>query len=128
MKVAAYIRCSTARQQEAFGPYVQRKAITQWARANGHSVIAWHEDTISGTSELHDRAGWREAAALVKSGKSEGIVVARLDRLARDVMVQEYLLRNLSQFGGVVLSARESENELLNGDSNDPSRKIHVQT
>jgi DNA invertase Pin-like site-specific DNA recombinase len=61
---------------------------------------------------------------LVKSGKAQGVVVARLDRLARDVMVQELLLHKLSDLGGVVLSTRESEDELLNGASKDPSRKL----
>lgn len=124
MKVVAYLRVSTTKQQEAYGPEVQRKAIQQWAKANGHSVIAWHTDVISGASELHARAGWRDAAELVKAGKASGVVVARLDRLARDVMVQEYLLRNLTDFGGVILSARDSENEMLAGESKDPSRKM----
>lgn len=124
MRVIAYIRTSTARQGEAFGPDVQRAAIRQWARANGHTVASWQTDTISGTSELASRDGWREAAKLVKAGKAQGVVVARLDRLARDVMIQELLLRNLNELGGVVMSARESENELLMGASNDPSRKL----
>lgn len=124
MKVVAYLRVSTTKQQEAYGPEVQRKAIRQWAKVNGHRVIAWHTDVISGASELHDRAGWRDAAELVKTGKASGVVVARLDRLARDVLVQEYLLRNLTDFGGVVLSARDSENEMLAGESRDPSRKM----
>ncbi|GAA2053048.1 recombinase family protein [Williamsia deligens] len=121
MKLAAYLRCSSARQQEAFGPEVQRQAIRQWARANGHRIVSWHEDTISGTSELKDRAGWMQAEAAVKSGAAQGIVVPRLDRLARDVMIQELLLRKTP---GVVLSARDSENELLTGTTNDPSRKL----
>jgi DNA invertase Pin-like site-specific DNA recombinase len=124
MRVAAYIRVSSAHQAEAFGPEVQRAAITQWAKANGHKVVAWHTDVISGASELRNRVGWCEAAALVKSGEAAGIVVARLDRLARDVMVQELLLRKLSDLGGIVLSTRENENELLNGESKDPSRKL----
>ena len=89
--------------------------------------MSWQEDTISGASELRDRAGWGEAAALVKSGQVQGVVVARLDRLARDVMVQELLLRNLSDLGGIVLSTRENDNEMLNGESKEPSRKlVHV--
>jgi len=40
--------------------------------------------------------------ALVKSGQAQGIVGARLDWLARDVMVQELLLRKLSDLGGIV--------------------------
>jgi DNA invertase Pin-like site-specific DNA recombinase len=115
---------SSAHQAEAFDPEVQRAAIRKWATANGHKVVAWQTDVISGASELRDRAGWCEAAALVKSGKAQGVVVARLDRLARDVMVQELLLHKLSDLGGVVLSTRESEDELLNGASKDPSRKL----
>jgi DNA invertase Pin-like site-specific DNA recombinase len=124
VQVIAYVRTSTARQQEAFGPDVQRAAIRQFAKRAGHRVVAWETDTISGTSELASREGWREAAALVRAGKAKGIVVARIDRLARDVMVQELLLRNLTELGGVVLSARDSENELLTGESKDPSRKL----
>ena len=124
MKVVAYVRCSTARQQEAFGPEVQRDAIRRWTKAKGHRIVSWHTDTISGTSELAQRAGWLAAEQLVKSGKAGGIVIARLDRLARDVLVQELLLRNTHRLGGVVMSARESENELLAGESKDPSRKL----
>lgn len=124
MKLAAYVRVSTASQREAFGPAIQRAAIQRWAKAGGHKVVSWQADVISGASELRDRAGWRAAADLVKTGKASGIVVARLDRLARDVMVQELLLRKLSNLGGIVLSTRENENEMLNGESNDPSRKL----
>jgi DNA invertase Pin-like site-specific DNA recombinase len=115
---------SSAHQAEAYGPEVQRAAIAKWAKANGHQVVAWQTDVISGASELRNRVGWCEAAALVKSGQADGIVVARLDRLARDVMVQELLLRKLSDLGGIVLSTRENENEMLNGESKDPSRKL----
>lgn len=124
MRVVAYVRVSSAHQAEAFGPDVQRTAIGKWAKANGHKIVDWQTDVISGASELRNRVGWCEAAALVKSGKAAGIVVARLDRLARDVMVQELLLRKLSDLGGVVISAREGENEMLNGESKDPSRKL----
>jgi DNA invertase Pin-like site-specific DNA recombinase len=124
MRVAAYIRVSSAHQAEAYGPELQRAAITKWAKANGHKIAAWHTDVISGASELRNRVGWCEAAALVKGGQAEGIVVARLDRLARDVMVQELLLRKLSDLGGIVVSTRENENEMLNGESKDPSRKL----
>ncbi len=124
MRIVAYLRTSTARQQEAFGPEVQRAAIRRWAKANDHRVVSWQTDTISGISELASRAGWVAAESLVKERKAGGIVVARLDRLARDVLVQELLLRNTHRLGGVVLSARESENELLSGESRDPSRKL----
>ncbi len=124
MALVGYLRVSTARQQEAFGPDVQKQAIKRWAASNNHRIVAWKEDAISGTSELAQRAGWCEAETLVKAKKADGIVVARMDRLARDVLVQELLLRNTHRLGGVVMSARESENELLSGESKDPSRKL----
>ena len=124
MRVVGYIRVSSAKQEQAYGPEVQHKAIQQWAKAHGHNIVDWQTDVISGASELRNRAGWQEAAAQVKSGKADGVVVARLDRLARDVMVQEVLLRKLSEFGGVVLSTRANEDEVLNGESKDPSRKL----
>lgn len=117
MRVVAYVRVSSAHQQEAYGPEVQSAAIRAWAKAGGHKVVSWQTDVISGASELRDRAGWCEAAALVKGGQAQGVVVARLDRLARDVMVQELLLRKLSDLGGIVLSTRENEHEMLNGES-----------
>lgn len=124
MRVVAYVRVSSAHQQEAYGPEVQREAIRKWANAGGHKIVSWQTDVISGASDLRDRAGWCEAATLVKSVEAQGVVVARLDRLARDVMVQELLLRKLSDLGGIVLSTRENENEMLNGESKDPSRKL----
>lgn len=124
MKLTAYLRVSHKRQREAYGPDVQRADIAKWAKANGHRIIAWHEDAISGASELADREGWVLAEADVKGGKADGIVVARLDRLARDVLVQEMLLRNLSRLGGVVFSTRENENEMISGATDDPSREL----
>jgi DNA invertase Pin-like site-specific DNA recombinase len=124
MKVVAYVRVSSARQQEAYGPDIQRQEITRWAKQHRHEVIAWFGDVISGGSELASREGWRAASALVKDGIAGGIVVGRIDRLARDLMVQELLLRNLTDFGGVFVSTRANENEMISGESKDPSRKL----
>jgi DNA invertase Pin-like site-specific DNA recombinase len=57
MRVVAYVRVSSAHQAEAFDPEVQRAARRKWATANGHKVVAWQTDVISGASELRDRAG-----------------------------------------------------------------------
>lgn len=124
MKLAAYLRVSTKGQTDGYGLDMQRAAIRDWAKAGGHKIVAWHTDTISGASELASREGWRQSAALVRQGQADGIVVARLDRLARDLMVQEVLLRKLGEFGGVVMSTRANENEMLVGESKDPSRKL----
>ena len=50
-------------------------------------------------------------------------MVYRLDRLARDLVLQEILLREIHAAGGVLLSATPGENELLR-DPHDPIRKL----
>ncbi|MBF6131604.1 recombinase family protein [Nocardia otitidiscaviarum] len=124
MRLVGYVRTSTKRQRDAYGPTVQKGAIRKWAKENGHRIVAWKQDSITGTSEFKDRAGWVEAEALVKAGKVEGIVVPRLDRLARDVIVQETLIRATADRGGQVFSAVPEENALLTGDPKEPTRKL----
>jgi DNA invertase Pin-like site-specific DNA recombinase len=75
-KIVAYLRCSTARQQESV-------AIRRWAKARGRRVVSWQTNAISETSELAQRAGWVGPTTRERR-KAGGIVVARLDRLARD--------------------------------------------
>ncbi len=49
MKVIAYIRTSTKDQLAAFGPERQREAITAWAAAGSHRIIAEVIEDVSGT-------------------------------------------------------------------------------
>lgn len=124
MRLVGYVRTSTARQRDKFGPTVQKAAIRKWAKDNGHRVVCWEQDAVTGTSEFKDRAGWVAAEAYVKAGRAHGIVVARLDRLARDVVVQETLIRATADRGGQVFSAIPEENTLLTGDPKEPTRKL----
>jgi DNA invertase Pin-like site-specific DNA recombinase len=50
---------------------------------------------------------------VIKSGDADAILVYRLDRLARDLVLQEILLREIHSTGGVLLTAIPGENELL---------------
>ena len=126
MKLAGYIRVSTEKQRDGFGPDEQRAAIRKWCRANGHRVVEWHEDAVSGSWDAFDagRQGWADAEQAIKAGRVNGIVIARLDRLARDIVPQEMLLRDVVKAGGRTYSAREGENDVMHDDPQDPSRKL----
>jgi len=81
----AYIRVSTARQgRSGLGLEAQREAISQFAKAEGLHVIGEYIEVQSGKDAL-DRRPKLDAA--IKAAKREGaaIVVAKLDRLSRDV-------------------------------------------
>ncbi|MGO9963010.1 MAG: recombinase family protein [Acidimicrobiales bacterium] len=126
MKVIAYVRVSTSQQaEEGLGLEVQEQAIRSWARAHRHKIVAVVADQgVSGTKELDDRPGLAEALAMVGNGFVGGICVARLDRLARDLVLQEQLLAEVRRQGGDVFTTSTAEAGYLTDDPDDPSRRL----
>src|SRR5207244_13557650 len=89
LRLVAYTRVSTDRQAErGFGLEVQREQIRRWAKSAGHRVVAWYEDAgVSGSNGVETRVALADALAALDG--ADGVVVARLDRLARQLTVQE---------------------------------------
>jgi DNA invertase Pin-like site-specific DNA recombinase len=124
MKVVAYLRVSTDRQaEEGLGLEVQESAIREWART--HEIVAWFRDEgLSGANGLEHRLGLADALEALKNNEARGLVVYRLDRLARDLIVQETLLAELRRIGAEAFSTSPSESSYLTDDAADPSRKL----
>jgi DNA invertase Pin-like site-specific DNA recombinase len=132
VRLVGYLRVSTDRQAEdGSGLEVQERAVRAWCRANGHRLVAVLTDQgVSGATA--DRPALAEALAMVKAGgdhraagtTAEGLVVARLDRLARDLVLQEQLLAEVWRIGGQVCSAVPGEAAYLEHDPDDPSRAL----
>jgi DNA invertase Pin-like site-specific DNA recombinase len=98
MKVVAYIRTSTKDQLAMYGPDRQREAIRTWARQHGHRIVAEVVESTSGTVPPPKRPCWAEAVATA-CDRADGIVVADLSRLSRDLIEQETALRELAGCG-----------------------------
>lgn len=126
MRVVAYLRVSTATQAEdGLGLDVQEADVRKWARANGHRIIAVTRDEgVSGSNGLDSRVGLLDAIDLLRSRKAQGLVVYRLDRLARDLIVQETVLRELRLLGAEVFSTSPTEAGYLTDDPDDPTRAL----
>lgn len=126
MKIVGYVRVSTATQAEdGLGLDVQKAAIRAWCKANGHRLTSILSDEgISGAKELEDRPGLADALDMIRSRRAQGIVVPRLDRLARDLIVQETILAEVCRVGGEVFSTSPAEASYLTDDPDDPSRKM----
>ena len=126
MKVAAYLRVSTDRQaEEGLGLEVQEQAIRRWARQHGHRVVLWARDEgVSGSNGLDMREGLADALQALKDHQAEGLVVYRLDRLARDLVLQEQLLADVRRMHAEVFSTSTAEASYLGDDPDDPSRKL----
>lgn len=86
-KTIAYIRVSTERQgKSGLGIEAQREAITRFVAAEGVELLGEHVEveTGKGADALERRPVLREA--LAQAGKAKAaVVVAKLDRLSRDV-------------------------------------------
>jgi len=85
MKVVSYLRVSTKRQGESgLGLEAQREYIAQAERSKGWEVVAEFIDTASGTIAPTERT---ECIKAINTAKELGavLVVAKLDRLSRDV-------------------------------------------
>lgn len=126
MKLAAYVRVSTDRQAEkGLGLVVQRETIAAWAKANSHEIIVVYADEgVSGSNGLDTREGLLDALGALKRREVDGLVVYRLDRLARDLILQEQLLAEVKRMGGQLFSTSDGEAAYLSDDVDDPSRKL----
>jgi len=103
-RAIAYLRMSTDRQD--LSPAAQRAAIEAWAGREGVTVVAWHEDLgVSGGAALEDRPGLLAAIEAVRAEGAGLLVVARRDRLARDVLTAALVERLCERVGARVLTA-----------------------
>ena len=126
MNVVAYLRVSTDRQaEEGLGLEIQEHAIRAWARGNRHKVVLWTRDEgVSGTNGLDQRQGLADALDALRSHQTGALVVYRLDRLARDLVLQEQLLADVRRMRADVFSTSAAEAGYLTDDPDDPSRKL----
>jgi DNA invertase Pin-like site-specific DNA recombinase len=126
MKVVGYLRVSTDWQaEEGLGLDIQERAIRKWAKDNGHTVAGiFRDEGISGSNGLDTRLGLADALDALRDGTASGLVVYRLDRLARDLVLQEQLLGEAWRIGASVFSTSGAEAGYLSDDPNDPSRAL----
>jgi len=100
----AYVRVSTDEQK--LGPEAQRATIEAWALQQVIRIHAWHQDLgVSGGSELEERQGLIEAIATLRAERAGVLLIAKRDRLARDVAISVLIERAVKQAGARVVSA-----------------------
>jgi len=99
----AYLRASDESQK--LTPEAQREALERYAAANGLHVVSWHLDfDVSSVAAVEDRPGLLAALAAVKAG-AKVLLVAKRDRLARDVLLAGAIDRQVERMGARVVSA-----------------------
>jgi DNA invertase Pin-like site-specific DNA recombinase len=128
MQLVAYLRVSTDKQAEdGLGLDVQEHAIRAWAKRCDHTVVQWCADEgVSGSNGVETRVALYDALDALRSRRAAAMVVYRLDRLARDLVLQEQLLADVWRAKARVFSTSASEDAYLDpeGAADDPSRAL----
>lgn len=115
-----YVRVSTTEQTKGSGLSVQRKAVRDYCNAHELALVdILADEGISGSNGLETRQGLATALALIERGDASVLVVYRLDRLARDLMLQETTIQRLRAAHAAVVSVSEPD-----VDSEEPTRRL----
>ena len=118
MNAAAYIRVSTDAQAGAdrYGLDAQRADITAYAESHDMHITAWYEDTVSGATL--DRPGLTSLLSSASQHSFSVVIVAKLDRVARDLMYQLWIEKELLKADVEIVSVSEPTN------GNDPTARL----
>jgi len=104
VKAIAYYRVSTTRQGESgYGMEAQQVAVTELLKRLGHKLIDEFTEVESGRKQARPQL----AAALAVARREKALlVVAKLDRLARDVELISGLVKEAERngFGGLLFA------------------------
>ncbi len=120
IKAHGYLRVSGKGQVNGDGFPRQLKAIREYAAANGIKLVnIYREEGVSGTKESMDRPAWSELMTALHSNGVRVVIIEKLDRLARDLMVQEAIIDDLRKHGFELISVAEPD--LM---ANDPTRVL----
>jgi DNA invertase Pin-like site-specific DNA recombinase len=99
-----YIRVST--DEQALGPEAQREALQAWCERHGARLCATFEDIgVSGGTPLEKRTGLNVALDALAEHGAGVFLVAKRDRLARDVVVGALVERLAERVGARVVDS-----------------------
>ena len=119
-KAYAYLRVSGKGQVKGDGFPRQIRAIREYAKGHGIRIVKiYREEGVSGTMDLQHRPALLEMMQALHGNGVKLVLVEKLDRLARDLMIQETIVGDLRKYGFELVSVTEPD---LCQD--DPTRKL----
>ncbi|MDJ0961872.1 MAG: recombinase family protein [Acidimicrobiia bacterium] len=122
MRVVGYVR-EALDPQEGDPSFSQSEKIRRWTADNGHQLISVCQDLRTPGRDL-GRDGLRAMIGIISAGQVEAVVVSALNVFSPDKIVQEVMIDDLRARGVAVLTAEESEHELLEDPSPDQVRLL----
>ena len=117
-----YRRVSTAGQVDRYGLPAQETDLRAYVRGSQYRLVRIEtDDAKSGSLPAEERPGLLAALKAIKAGEAAGLLVpGDLDRLARELTVQEAIITQVWKLGGIVHTT--TRGEILADDEDDPMR------
>jgi len=117
-KAFGYVRVSGDSQIDGDGFPRQIAAIKAYGKQHDIQIVkVFREEGVTGTKDSAERPAWSDMMLALHSNGVKTIIIERLDRLARELMVQEKTIADLQNDGFTLVSVQEPD--LM---SSDPAR------
>ncbi|MEJ7784854.1 MAG: recombinase family protein [Solirubrobacteraceae bacterium] len=124
-RLAIYCRTSTLNGSGSDSLDAQEEACRAWADERSIEIVSVHRDqALSGGLGIEDRPGLAAAIVDLETGVADGIVVHRIDRLARELHTQEVALAHAWRVDHVAVFEAAEGGEVRRDDPNDPHRRF----
>ena len=109
-KAFGYVRVSGDSQIAGDGFPRQVAAIKAYAKQHDIRIVKmFREEGVTGSKETMDRPAWVEMMTALHSNGARTVIIERLDRLSRDLMVQEATIAELQKQGFTLVSVQEPD-------------------
>ena len=123
IEAVSYLRCSGLGQVDGDTWDRQITAIQRYAKGHGILVVDEFRDAgVSGAKDLDSRPGLAALIDRIQSNGVRTVLVENASRLARDLMVSEVILQQLTALGCKVIAADSGTD--LSADTDDPTRRL----
>ena len=123
-EAVSYLRVSGQSQVDGDGFTRQRIAIEARAKASGLMLVGeFTDEGVSGTLPLSERPGMTAMLERLLGNGVRTVIIERSDRLARDLVEGELILRGFRKHGITVIEA-ENGNDLTAGDGDNPTATL----
>lgn len=115
-----YVRVSGLGQMDNDGPVRQREAIERLCRDRSLILVNVFEESHTG-SDLEGREEFHKMREAMLANGVKTVVCEKIDRMARDIMIQEGMICDFRKHSITLFSATPGEEDLC---SNDPTRVL----
>ena len=120
LRVVGYIREAPG-PQESDTAFSQSERIRRWVTEAGHQLVAVCQD-IRHSGHALGRDGYKALVGIIGAGQVDAVVVASLNTLSLDMVVQEILIWDLRSRSVTILSAEPEDLDQLKEPPDDRSR------